>query len=90
MLDAAARFTARPSDDEMARLDEAWGMEPSRPTLRSSPALRPEPQQCSGRIDKLRPHHRPWEVLPGPVEGDPVDSYSESTLGTSISIMSPS
>ena len=28
VLDAAARFTARPSDDEMARLDEAWGMEP--------------------------------------------------------------
>ena len=28
VLDAADRFTARPSDDEMARLDEAWGMEP--------------------------------------------------------------
>ena len=28
VLDAAARFTARPSEDEMARLDEAWGMEP--------------------------------------------------------------
>jgi aryl-alcohol dehydrogenase-like predicted oxidoreductase len=28
VLDAAHRFTSRPSDDEMARLDEAWGMEP--------------------------------------------------------------
>ena len=28
VLDAASRFTARPSEDEMARLDEAWGMEP--------------------------------------------------------------
>jgi predicted aldo/keto reductase-like oxidoreductase len=28
VLDAAHRFTERPSEDEMARLDEAWGMEP--------------------------------------------------------------
>jgi aryl-alcohol dehydrogenase-like predicted oxidoreductase len=28
VLDAAHTFTHRPSDDEMAQLDEAWGMEP--------------------------------------------------------------
>ena len=28
VLDAAHRFTERPSEDEMARLDEAWGMAP--------------------------------------------------------------
>ena len=28
VLDAAHKFASRPSDDEMARLDEAWGMEP--------------------------------------------------------------
>ena len=28
VLEAAAKFSSRPGEDEMARLDEAWGMEP--------------------------------------------------------------
>jgi hypothetical protein len=28
VLDAAHRFTDRPGEDAMARLEEAWGMEP--------------------------------------------------------------